>query len=518
MRKLIPGLLLLVLLLACAPALAEVYMLDEIYGSVDVPDSYIVLTSGNLETYADWLESRGLTTEAVSNDFIKRGVLLQCWTAEYDACFELTAVQNEDTLNLFDVNEQSSSVRGAYRLGHYPENKYANDGYDFSSADWKNTQNGRFLVLRYVKRDNGEILHRGLMRRTVRNGYEITFDMQVYGRSVTNKDNSNLNKIWESFSFIEVLPLPPAASAKINITDAPPAEINDQGFTIEGTAAEGVKLTAVVMGLSNPEPLLSEATVPKSGKFKLPIKLPREGVFVITITGEYQGEDVAELLYPVTYQRTLLTVNVTSQMPEVVNTEELEIAGTSEPGASIQILVNGEAAGTKRVNTAGKFKITIDTAEEGPYEAILVFSKKGLADRRITYTFTRKWTEADMLKQLKKQAVKPSYTQLKNKMEGYEGRIMGYRAYLLDVTQSGDEWIARMALTKKGSNYSGIILVTCNEKPSYAVGERVMMYGTCEGMSLSVAGSGGEEGQTEGQTEEQESYPCFSLLMFVSLE
>ena len=74
MRKLIPCLLVLLLALICLPAGAEVHVLDSIYGSVDVPDSYIVLTSANLSTYADWLASRGLNTEAVANDFQKRGM------------------------------------------------------------------------------------------------------------------------------------------------------------------------------------------------------------------------------------------------------------------------------------------------------------------------------------------------------------------------------------------------------------------------------------------------------------
>ncbi len=83
----------------------------------------------------------------------------------------------------------------------------------------------------------------------------------------------------------------PAAQGQrpILITDEPPAETNEQEFEIEGTAAEGVTLTAVVMGLSYPEPIVTEATAGKNGKFSLPINLPREGVFLITITGEYRA-------------------------------------------------------------------------------------------------------------------------------------------------------------------------------------------------------------------------------------
>ena len=508
MRKAIPCLLLLLLLLACAPALAETYVFDQLYATMEMPEGYIVLTPDNLTDYAAWLEARGSSTEKATNDFLARGVLLQAWTEEGDACFELRAEQNERSASIFDVNEQTTEVRGAYRTSHYPKNEY--EGYDFTTSEWKNTDNGRFLVLRYTRRDNGEILYRGFMRRTIRNGYEIDFDMQIYGRSVTNKDNTNLNKIWETFTFVEVLPLPPKASAKINISDAPPAETNEQEFEIEGTAAEGVTLTAVVMGLSYPEPIVTEATAGKNGEFSLPISLPREGVFLITITGEYQGEEVVELAYPVTYQRTLLTVNFTSKPGDTVSQDEVEFAGTAEPGATIQIFLNGEDVMTKKVTSAGKFSFSLDAEEEGTYEAVLAFSKKGLADRRFTFSFTRKWTEEDMMDYLNKQAISPSYSQLIDKMEGYEGRIMDYKAYITDISESGDVYIIRMALNRKNDEYSNIILVTSDEKPNFQVDERVMMYGTCAGMSLSTG--------VEGEEESSESYPCFELLLFATLE
>ncbi len=507
MRKLFFGVLVLFLTLAWGAALAQTHVFDALKATVEIPDTYVVLTGENLPQNADWLESRGLSIEDVSNDFIKRGVLLQCWTADYDACMELTALQTEQALNIFDVNEQEDTIRGAYRLSHYPNNDFQAQGYDFSSADWKNTSQGRFLILRYIKREGGEILHRGLMRRTIRNGYEITFDMKVYGRSLTNKDNTALNKIWESFAFAEILPLPPSASAKINLTKEPPAETNNPEFTIEGTAAKDVKLTAVIMGLSSPNPTLVEAETGASGKFKMPVKLPKEGVFMITLTGEYMGEDVKELAFPVTYQRTLLTVNLSTPLPQVVTTSELTLLGTSEPGASIQVFVNNESVMNKRVTAAGKFKLELDTSTEGVYDLVLVFSKKGLADRRITHSFTREWSQADILKELKKQAIKPGYATLIKKIEGYEGRIMGYKCYLLSVTKAGDEYIVQMALTRRGSQYSSIILVTSSEEPAFALGQQVWMYGTCVGMSLPSEGD-----------ETNASYPCFELLMFVSIE
>ncbi len=513
MRKWIVGALLVVgLLLFALPAGAETYVFDKLYASVDIPQGYVVITPDNVASNAEWLQARGISSEEAANDMLARGVLLQCWNAEGDTRLELTAVQNDHAQSVFDVNEQSSDVRAQYRLGHYPYNDYAAAGYEFSSADWKNTKEGRFLVLRYVLRENGEIDHRGLMRRTIRNGYEITFDMQAYDRALTNKDNTALNNVWETFHFVEVKPLPAAASAKVNISEAPPAETNEAEFNLAGTAAEGVKFSVVVMGLSYPEPMLTEAEVGASGKFKLPITLPKEGVFMVTVTAELNGEDVLELAYPVTYQRTLLTVNVTTTVPQQVTADEFTILGTSTPGATIQILVNDEAIDTKKVTAAGRFKVVLDTAVEGEYAVVLAFSKGGLADRRISYTFTRTWSQADMIKQLKSQAISPGYGTLKSKIDGYDGRIMGYKCYLVEATQAGDDWILKMALTKKGDTYSGIILVTTGEAPDVAVGTRVMMYGRCVGMSVPSDEAADDSAQTEA-----ESYPCFELLMMASL-
>ena len=508
MRKSLLWLATFLMLLVCIPACAEIYVFDELFASMEVPDSYVVLTEKNMASYDSWLRSRSSSMEDAMNDFAKRGVLLQAWSEEGDACFELRARKDERSQLIFDVNEQTSAVRGQYRTSHYPDNEY--EGYDFSASEWKNTDQGRFLVLRYARRESGEVLHRGFMRRTIRNGYEIDFDMQIHGRSTTNKDNTNLNKIWETFKFIEVLALPPAAAAKINITDAPPQESNEQSFNIKGTAAEGVTLTAVTMGLSYPDPIVNTVEVGENEKFTLPIRLPREGVFLTTITAEYEGEEVVELAYPVTYQRTLLAVNFTKKPDAVVKEETITIAGTAEPGASVQVMVDGSREFSKRVTTAGKFSIDVDIEEEGQHEVSLVFSKNGLGDRRFSFAFNRKWTDSDMMKYLSKQAVNPTYSALKNSIQKYEGRIVGYRAYIMDVSQSGAEYIIKMALSKKYGKFSNYILVTSDTEPSFETGKRVMMYGTCEGMSLST-------GTAEDDAEEA-SYPCFDLLLFASLE
>ena len=518
MRKWIYGslLTLALVLLFALPASAQSIVLDKLYASVEIPDTYVVITPDNTADFADWLQGRGTTSEEAANDMLKRGVLLQCWTSEGDVCIELTATQNNDAANIFDINEQSTSMRAKYRLSHYPDNDFLSDGYDFSSSDWKNTPSGRFLILRYVYSQNGQVDHRGMMRRTIRNGYEITFDLKVYNRSITNKDNTNLNKIWDTFKFVTVQPLPAAASAKINITDTPPKETNKASFTFAGTAAEGVQFTAVVMGLSNPTPVVTNLEVGKSGNFKMPITLPKEGVFMVTVTADYQGVDVMELAYPVTYQRTLLAVSVNTDIPANVTSDEFTVLGESTPGALIQVFINDELVDKKKVNGEGKFKIDLDTSKEGAYTLVLAFSKEGLADRRVSYNFSRQWSDSDMLSTLKSQAIKPAYNNLVSKIEGYDGRVMGYKCYVVSIAQSGSEWILKLALSKKATGYDNIILAVTDSEPTVVPDDHVMMYGTCAGMSL-PGDDKDTTGDASGASSKEGSYPTFELLQISAL-
>ncbi|HPJ01269.1 MAG TPA: hypothetical protein PKU80_00310 [Candidatus Limiplasma sp.] len=517
MRKWLIGIVLaLSLIFISAAAQAQTYVLDSLMATVDIPETYVVITPDNIATYAEWLSGQGVTSEETVNDMLKRGVLLQAWDQEVtDRRFELIATQSEDTLLVFDVNEQTSDYRGTYRTSFYPDNEYTSQGYTFSTSNWKHTDSGRFLILEYIMRKYGEIDHRGYMRRTIRNGYEITFDMQVYGRKPNSKDNYALNKIWDSFEFVTVMPLPAKAQAQINIAQPPPQETNAASFTISGTAAKGVKFTTVTMGMNYSDKILNTVELTKSGSFKIPIELPREGVFLTTLEAEYNGEVVAEIIFPsTTYSRTLLAVNIDTQVPENVGSDSLTILGSAEPRAEIQVFVNDEAVDTKKVATDGRFSVEISTKDEGIYEVLLVFSKKGLADRRIPITFSRNWTAEDMISRIKADAVTPSYDTLVQDIARYDGRTIVYKSYLLEVVQSGSDWIYKMALRKSGSTYSDFILVIASEEPAYEIGSRLMMYGKSVGMSVS-----GDEGQSAGgEAASTESYPYFELLLLTAIE
>ena len=69
MRKWLIAAAVALLLLFTVSAQAEVYVLDEIYGTIEIPETYpIVITPKNLDVFATWLESSGKELEAVRAD------------------------------------------------------------------------------------------------------------------------------------------------------------------------------------------------------------------------------------------------------------------------------------------------------------------------------------------------------------------------------------------------------------------------------------------------------------------
>ena len=99
--------------------------------------------------------------------------------------------------------------------------------------------------------------------------------------------------------------------------------------------------------------------------------------------------------------------------------------------------------------------------------------------------------------------MKPAYSTLKKKLEAYTGRIMGYKVYITDIQQVGEEYIITAALTKtkKGALKDMIVIIT-TEEPNFVAGSEQTFYGRLTGTY---------DIQSE---EDVESIPSFDLLFW----
>ena len=492
-----------VIALFCGSAMAATattteYSLGAIFAKLSLADSYIVLREENLESHEEIQHALNTTAEGMKQDWQERGVLLQAWVPDLDACLEIRARQDEDAAQYFNIDAQTTSTRSVYRSAQMKSEAYKNQGYDIKSAEWFRTSHDiRFLQIRYKRNVNGLITW-GYAEKTVRNGWTVVLDYQVYGRGLKAKDLNSLRKATRTVEFTQTLDTPAKASGILNFSEFPPMETNTSSFTVEGTTNPGAHLIGVIMKYANPTPTRIETDAGKSGKFKMNVKLPEEGIWLMTLTVELNGQTIGEHVFDTTtYQKTLLPVTLNAEVPEQFENDEFVLSGKTTKGVTLQCIVTGgrkDYDKTVRTNNTGRFTFKIPTDTQSQYTVMLVLSKKNYDTRRFTWTANRTLTEKDSRNQIKAQAVKPAYSTLNRKMDAYTGRVMGYKVTITEIQHVGNEYIVFAAMTKtEKGNLKGIIVITTGEEPGFAAGSEQTFYGRLTGYHEIQNGDGTEK-------------------------
>ena len=470
---------LLLTLLFSASALAETYSFGDVRAAVTIPDTFEqVLTPYNLGTKRDWLEQHGLDHDSLSNSFDQEGVLLMAYEEKEGRTLVITALRDVDGQTYFDLNNQDEAMRKEFRVSHTNGTAYGILGYTYTSAKWANYGKNalRFLQTEYTLRQEGELVCAGYQRRTIRNGYTITLDMQIRGRSPKQADNALLEKIMKTWEFTEVLPMP-ALPIKLSLTSAPPTETSEATFTIKGTTVKKAKVTATLFSLGTTGGQSFTDTANNSGNFAVKVTLPAQGVYSLTLTAEQEGAITAQRLYSVTFKQGLLPVELLVTPGDSLDDETI-LSGTGLDGAKAQLSVSGPVPYNKTVSGA-KFQFKVDTHLEGTYQFVLTVSKKGMHERTFSFTGTRTYSDSERGDKIRANAKKMAYANLA-KTES-QGRSVWEEGYITGITQSLNEWVVTFALTKSGSAYKDICYLICQEKPAFAVDSKVKIYGTAAG-------------------------------------
>ena len=513
---------LLVLSLAlCGAAMAEEEIsLSAVGAACTIPDGYVVLRADSLERHPEWLALHNTTAEEMRTDWTARGVLLQAWTTNSDACLEVRAVRDEDAVAWYDIDDQTPQTRAAYRKRHLDNTGFKDLGYNFESAEWKKTAQGRFLMLKYKRTEDGST-YRGYARKTIKNGYTIVLDYQVYGRGLKAADNNQLNKIWKTWKFVTTIspeeaesagaaaagedgaaattetvssegdaaqtPQPPVATtANLKLAVPPPSETNTGKFTVEGTCDPYTHLYFALQRMDgSTEPTIFQTDASRKGAFKCSIQLPQEGKWLMTVNCEKEGQIVQEfVVVPVTeYQANLLVVNLSEELPAEMELtgDTLVISGTTVKQTTVQCVVEGKYDKQVRTNNSGKFSFKINTSTPGTYNIALIFSKKNYSPRRFTCKATRSVSDEEMRQRALATAVKPAYVTLTTKTNAQIGKIMGYDMTVTEITQNGSGWLVFMAMRNTATGYKDLVVVSTEEEPTFEIGSVQRMYGTMMG-------------------------------------
>ena len=504
-KMLLISALALLLVMIAAAASAETYSFGDIRAQVEIPSDYeTVLTPYNLSSKADWIASQGLDYDALANSFEAEGILLQAIDEETNRTLVISALRDTDAQTYFDLNNQDEDMRKEFRVSHTNGSVYSILGYTYSSAKWANYGKVtlRFLQTQYTLRQNGQLVCSGYQRRTIRNGYTITLDMQVRDRTAKEADNTALEKVMKTFTFTEILPMP-ELPIKLTVSAAPPAETNEDTFTVKGTTARKATVTVTAFSLGSAGGQTFQTTANGSGAFSVKVKLPAQGVYSVTLTSEAEGAIAAQRLYSVTFQQGILPVDLVTHPGETLN-DETVFSGTTVAGAKIQLAISGPITYSKSV-TGSQFNFKVDTSAEGAYQFVLTVTKKGLQERIFTFTAVRSYTDAEREDKIRASAKKMTYENLP-KSEN-RGKTVVETGFITGVEKNIDEWVVTFALTQTGSGYKDIVYLICREEPAWTVGDKVKVYGVASGTFSEI----NEEGKIK-------SYPRIDVSIIEATE
>ncbi len=535
MRKTLLLILVLLLTLVCAGASADTeYSLGEgISGKISLNEaSYIVLTPDNLAEHPDTLAKIGKTSEELKGDWETRKVLLQAWSKDMKTCVEISVIQDDDSARLIDLEIKSNADRRQYLKDLMAA--YRNQGYNVSDSEIKlHAKSGHYMVFNYSCKEEDGKTRRGVMRKTVRNGYSLIVDYQVYDRKPTKTDRDKGRKLINGIVIDKketlVTPAPVSQSSAVELTDPSasgdtaspykgslkitvnaPEETNTGVFTIEGTAWPESEIIIVAIPGAG-EPTQYPARTTKAGNFKVKVKLPKENYYNIGANMYVDSVRVEDqFLQFVKYKSTLLPVEWDAPVPEEVVTDELVISGTTVKNVSIQCLVTNGGDTTYdhvvKTNGTGKFKFKIPMTVEADYEITVVFSKKNLDNVRKTFNTKRIPSPQAVQARTASKAIHPAYNLLTKKNSSYIGKTMVYSVYIVKVSrdETNEEWNITAALkrSRKGE-YSQFLNFVSAEDPQLEENsdKKIKLYGICKGTYLVQS----EEGGTEG-------YPDFDLI------
>lgn len=493
-------LLLAAFVLACFSwvfSYADSYTFKDAALHIDVSEKEYehVITKENIERFHDYLDSINSSVEEYKKKFEDENIILRAIDTKKNRVLSLYAVKDSESERYFDINEQTKETRASYRKLHGSGDLKRAEGYVFNHVDWKRfpKKMDRWLMLRYDYKPDGKVLSRGYQRKTIRNGYTITLELDINSsRSLTGADNSAMNRAFKGLRFEEIFSLP-ALPVIFNETKTAPAMTTEPKVVLTGKTAPEATLRAAVVSFTTNQNQVIETKAKKNGAYKLEIKFPSEDLYLVTLTVEKEGSIPFEKQYSITYGKGKIAVNIETFLPENLNRDSYTISGMAEKGVEALLSVNNKVE-RKKVGAKGTFSFTIDTSKEGDYNVILTFSKKNFEAKTYRFSSKRVIDAEERQAKILKSAMEVDYAKLIRNIDKYDGKILSYEGYVLSVKETQNEWLTIISLDAPETTDKRILVVSGGANPGVNVGDKVIIYGQLVGSTFySEEGKQGRE-------------------------
>ena len=445
------------------------------------PDGWTVVTP---ETAADHAALLGIPAEIAGDALRSENVIAAAYAPEGNPFMRIRMESDADTQVYFDIERYTADMRTAMKEEYLDTEIWSLTGLRFTEAAWKNsTSIGRYLRLTYYRRVGDEIISRGLMAHTVRNGYAYILEIQSDGRKLTAAETKLFEQTLGATRYVPELEMP-LLPVGLALDKPAPAEVCETAFSLRGSTEPGAAVTAWLQFLDEEPFCVGETTARNSGTFTLDVALPGEGMWQMHLQSELEGFETTRKTTRLTCDLDQIPVNLFRDLDGEIWDAQPRLEGTTLAGATLT-LSEGESTAERRTSD-GSFSLKLDPEATGPRTVTLTVQKAGYPDRTLTYAFERHWQDADYAAYLQAQLQRLSYENLYGNPAKYAGRLVSFSGIITDFSSGGGQYYLRLAVTKTKSGWTDEMIFVTDEDLLLAADDKVTCIGVVTGETYPI--------------------------------
>lgn len=473
--------------------------LDGWRGHFSSVTKWTIVTPENLEENWELVSGRGDPEEEIRARYAAPTFLFEAYSPDLpeDACFRAEVFETEATRAIWHLRHWSTAERKEI-------NQYVQSGLllpDREVYSITGAETGSNIYLKGYFTNYPPMTHEsGRIRMHFYNGRLYVFSYAVTGRLAgakrwySSKEEAAYDKtpVYSSESKFrgEALPRMPEYA----LTSVIPEIVAPCELTVTGTVEAGSSVSAAVDGKA------LSAKVDKKGNFTVDFSFAEVGERMLTITVEHAKFTTRVMEYPVTVTETETSLTVT-QAPELYAAiGEVEIAGWTDPGAEVALVVDGGEPTTVTVGEDGAFTCTLQAEERRVYEVLLTAKAEGKADSTRSFTFLADYENGeDGIKAFNAQVTDVNFKTIAENVDDYIGTKVKISIKTKEITLN-EQGLGILCIynAKKAADQTLLYV----NLPGYAqcqIGENMIItiYATVEGKRILFDDKGEEEERIE---------------------
>lgn len=480
MKKRIFTFILLVLLVADVPVLAQRIEMEDVYLSFEYPESWLVVSPQLARVYAPVLAEAGIDGDVLAQEMIDERTASRAYSEDYQQRLSVITLADDLSGEIFDIENVTDEQRRTMRIRVQNNKLFETTGLRTQDLEWQKENGAYWLYVHYTVTHGGKTVGRGVRYMTVKNGMYVILDWQKDEGRFSNRELAGFRKRLADLAVTQTI-TEPMHSVKLEAVI--PEETSTSEMTITGMTGANASLVAEAPDENGVMQTLSVGRAGQSGKFSLVVTLEEEGVYDITLTATSEGMNPTSITGTTIYSAKTLPVSLEG-IPEngVVDSDIVKIKGKTLAGVQIQ-LVTPFGLSKKRADNDGTFSFELTTKEEGAYDYTLICDKNGFDQRRIPFTLTREITDSQTKQRIKDGAEKISYKNLQKNRDEDQGKIVSLYGPVVSVESAGGAHYVRLMFNKdsEGDWFNPVVIVA-TESMGVKVGDMMGVVATVAGV------------------------------------